>query len=216
MKATTTLSDTDADRLLKFIADPPAHPVKPLTVHRDYLLTVLMLHAGLRVGELVQLAPRHLLQPAAPGGLHPYLPDKALTGLNLEPSITKSHIPRWVPLSPLIQFAVCAHFSSWYFLQRTSWPPYTFPTGKNENHITTRQVERIIKNYGLRALQRPLWPHMLRHSFATRVLRNSNTRTVQQLLGHKKLSSTQIYTHPTTTDLRDAIDRMAQPKEPRP
>jgi integrase/recombinase XerC len=49
---------------------------------------------------------------------------------------------------------------------------------------------------------------MLRHTFATNLMRTTNARVVQQLLGHKNLSSTQIYTHPNQQDLKKAIDSL--------
>lgn len=49
---------------------------------------------------------------------------------------------------------------------------------------------------------------MLRHTFATRLMQKTNIRVVQQLLGHKSLSSTQVYTHPNADDLQKAIENL--------
>lgn len=209
-----TLPDAAADRLLTYIRHQPATPRNSAAKHRDLLLVLLMLDAGLRVGELVQLTPGHLLEPSAPGSIYPYAANKTLVALNLNAEITKTHDPRYIPLTNRTQFAISAHFQCSPWPLRTSWPRYAFPNATTDYHITTRQVERIVANYGFKALAIALWPHILRHTFATRILRTSNTRIVQQLLGHKQLSSTQIYTHPNSTDLRDAIDRMSQPQEP--
>jgi integrase/recombinase XerD len=48
-------------------------------------------------------------------------------------------------------------------------------------------------------------PHMLRHTFATRMMATASASTVQLLLGHKRLSSTQIYLHPTLKHCIDAV-----------
>ena len=50
----------------------------------------------------------------------------------------------------------------------------------------------------------------LRHTYATRLMRVTNIRTVQVLLGHRRLSSTQIYTHPDQEDKDKAIDKMQE------
>lgn len=63
--------------------------------------------------------------------------------------------------------------------------------------ITARSIERIIKDYGIRAgIKVAVTPHALRHSFATHLLEmGADLRTVQELLGHVSLSTTQKYTH---------------------
>ncbi|GAH96402.1 unnamed protein product, partial [marine sediment metagenome] len=55
---------------------------------------------------------------------------------------------------------------------------------------------------------REIHPHILRHTFATRLMSKTSMRVVQELLGHKNLSSTQIYTHPNNADLQEAIDSL--------
>ena len=71
--------------------------------------------------------------------------------------------------------------------------------------LTPRSVQRIIEKYVHKArLPVKATPHVLRHSFATDLLMNgADLRSVQELLGHKNVSTTQIYTHVTNAQLRD-------------
>lgn len=72
--------------------------------------------------------------------------------------------------------------------------------------LTVRSLHRIVKGYGL-TIGRDISPHTLRHSFATHLLaRGAELRSVQELLGHSRLQTTQIYTHLTVERLRDALE----------
>ena len=82
-------------------------------------------------------------------------------------------------------------------------------TNRFGNRLTTRSVGRMLEKYLKETgLDSRTSPHTLRHSFATHLLdRGADIRSVQELLGHKSLVTTQIYTHVSTANLRAAYEK---------
>lgn len=156
---------------------------------RDRTMLEVLYATGMRVSELINLTLERV-------------------DLNMKYIIAfgKGSKERIVPLG-----SVAAEFLQQY-LEKVR--PKLTHAGRNTNivflafggHELTRQrFWQIIRTYGRKAnINKALTPHILRHSFATHLLDNgADLRSVQELLGHSDISTTQIYTHLTNKRLRD-------------
>ncbi len=96
----------------------------------------------------------------------------------------------------------------WLGLQKKGRSPALF-LNRHGGRLTTRSVERMMKQYVVAAGLNPeLSPHALRHSFATHLLdAGADLRSVQELLGHASLSTTQIYTHVSVERLKQVYEQ---------
>ena len=161
---------------------------------RNYLIGCLMLEAGLRVGEVVKLKMSHL-----------YFSGKPVRTLVLTSEITKNKVERTVSVSTRLKAAIEEYWNVHPYLSGSGEDCSAWHGLLDAKSITTRQVERIVNKAGWDSLGRPVHPHMLRHTFATKLMRVTDIRTVQELLGHSNVTTTQIYTHPNADDKRKAI-----------
>ena len=102
-----------------------------------------------------------------------------------------------------------------YFEKRPDVDPAVFArsgikrlekNNKSDNlRLTPRSIQRIVKHYALKAgIVKDVHPHTLRHSFATDLIANgADIRSVQEMLGHSSVTTTQIYTHVTNKQLKE-------------
>ena len=110
-------------------------------------------------------------------------------------------------LSPIGSWAIRAlkrYLAARQGVRPTGRSPQAVFLNKSGCRLTTRSVRRMLDKYlAQTGLDSRVSPHTLRHSFATHLLdRGADIRSVQELLGHQSLSTTQIYTHVTTNRLR--------------
>jgi len=116
------------------------------------------------------------------------------------------------PAIKALRRALEARDGIWLSFGKSGRPPALF-LNRFGGRLTPRSIERLMKKYLIFAGLNPdLSPHALRHSFATHLLdAGADLRSVQELLGHANLSTTQIYTHISVERLREVYDK-AHPK----
>ncbi len=160
---------------------------------RDRALIEVLYATGLRVSELVRLRASDLNLEAG------YL---STTGKGKKQRIVPvgEEASRW--LTRYIREARPA------LLGRRS-SPWLFVNARRGTSLTRVGFWKILKSYGQKAgLARTLSPHVLRHSFATHLLEHgADLRSIQMMLGHADLSTTQIYTHVLEARLRAVYDQ---------
>jgi len=165
---------------------------------RDRAILELFFSSGLRVSELVSLDRNKI-----------NLEKKEFSVLGKGSKI------RIVFLSNSAVTAIRA-----YLEKRQDVDPALFIRhGKNINQqedlrLTVRSIQRIIQKYATKAgILKKITPHVLRHSFATDLLQNgADIRSVQALLGHSSINTTQIYTHVTNQRLKEIYQKFHSKK----
>ena len=157
---------------------------------RDRAIMELLFSTGLRVSELC--------------------------GLNNDIDLTRDELSvrgkgekiRVVFLSPNAKSAVKAYLKARKDMEEPLFVNYGKGRAKI-GRLTPRAVEMLVKYYAIKAgITKKVTPHVIRHSFATDLLENgADLRSVQALLGHANIQTTQVYTHVTDKHLRDIHKR---------
>lgn len=178
-----------SSEILQLIESPPANEYLGI---RDRAIFEVLYSAGLRVAELVSLNLRDWDRDS-----------------NIMRVIGKGRKER---IAPIGRYAAGA-LGRWLEVRRPRETPKPRDKdavflNKNGTRITTRSIGRMLEKYlQLTGLDKKTSPHTLRHTFATHLLDGgADLRSVQELLGHKSLTTTQIYTHVSTARLRETYE----------
>lgn len=187
----------DAPARLAAAAPKRAQPPSAFAVYaarRDTAILELFYSTGMRIAELCGLTAARL---------------DLLTGTALVRGKGKKErvCPIGRPAAQALQAALDAR-DGWLATRGLRRPAAVFLSSKG-GPLTPRSVERALKKYLAAAgLNSAITPHVLRHSFATHLLdAGADLRSVQELLGHASLSTTQIYTHVSVERLKEEYDK---------
>lgn len=175
----------------KLLLAPPANKVDGL---RDRAILETVYSAGLRVSELVGMQDGDIDR------------DDQIVRIR-----GKGRKERICPLGSFAIKAIDAYASRRTRSEKAEALGRQAPVFVNRfgNGLTTRSVGRMLeKHLAVAGLDTRTSPHTLRHSFATHLLdRGADIRSVQELLGHKSLATTQIYTHVSAASLRQVYEK---------
>lgn len=193
---------TDKDKAIKFLRFDQVEKLlamPDLTTaegRRDRAILEVLFSTGMRVSELTSLNIRVF-------NLKDLL-DKKISELELNIS-GKGGSTRVVYFSS----RALEWLSKYLTTRKDLFPPlfinYKKDKTDNDHRLTPRSIARLVRKYtAMAGLPVEATPHTLRHSFATDLLTHgADMRSVQELLGHKNIMTTQIYTHVTNPQLRD-------------
>lgn len=184
-KQVTWLNEDELERLF---AQPDLHTEAGL---RDRAILELLFSSGLRVSELVSLDRDHINLKRREFMVRG-------KGQKDRPIFISPEAAKWID-----HYLQKRHSSAKPLFVRYSGTHQVDRSG-NYLRLTARSVQRLVARYALMAgITKHVSPHTLRHSFATDLLMNgADLRSVQAMLGHSNISTTQIYTHVTDPHLR--------------
>lgn len=166
-----------------------AYRLESETGPRDQAVLELLYSSGLRVSEVCNLE------------IHQVNLD-----LQIIRVIGKGSKERIVPMGDAAARACRYYLDKWRPRYETKDRNLYFFISLKGNQLTPSQVGSILKGISQEAgLKTSMYPHKLRHTFATHLINNgADMRSVQEMLGHENLSTTQIYTHLTSDRMRQA------------
>jgi site-specific recombinase XerD len=180
----------DTNEIEALLSAPRQFAKKPETIARDEAILELLFSTGLRVSELCNLNR---------GQINVVKGEVAVRG--------KGEKDRVVFISPSAASALGAYLK----IRQDDWEPLFIHYGglKDEEgdymRLTPRSIQRLVAHYAaLAGITKKVTPHVLRHSFATDLLFNgADLRSVQEMLGHASVTTTQMYTHVTNQQLKE-------------
>lgn len=177
----------DVDKIAKLVQAPPKDDWMGL---RDAAIMETLYSTGIRVSELVGLDH-----------------DKVDFISGVIKVLGKGRKERIVPIGDTALRAIRSYLDKRSGEKSKDRNAIFF--NKNGTRLTDRSVRRILDKWiRLCSIEEKISPHSLRHSFATHLLdRGADLRSVQELLGHMNLSTTQIYTHVTMERLKSVYDK---------
>lgn len=184
------VSFLEGSELERLLSAPSGDSFKSL---RDKAILELLFSTGLRVSELCGLN-RDSINLSAKNRSDEF------------PVRGKGDKIRLVYLSENAKIALKSYLGKREDVNEALFIRHIKNSAKNDNlRLTTRSIERLVRYYAAKAgLAKKVTPHAIRHSFATDLLMNgADIRSVQALLGHSNITTTQIYTHITDKQLRE-------------
>ncbi len=161
-------------------------------------LLEILYASGLRVSELVKLK-KSSIQETYSNEIQQNMLYLIVSG--------KGNKERLVPINANAKHAVNTYLSALPEADQTS--TFLFPSNGKEGYLTRQRFGQLLKQLAINANISPsrVSPHVIRHSFATHLLNNGmDLRTLQELLGHEDISTTQIYTHIADDSLQELVN----------
>ncbi|GAI38275.1 unnamed protein product, partial [marine sediment metagenome] len=166
MSTPKTLTTDECNRLLNELRNTDGTTAQARRGIRNYTFALVMLDAGLRVSEVTGLDVTDLWFNNAP-----------VTSVLVRAEIAKNHKERIIAISTRLSEAIKKIAEAYWTHKPSNGQHRAFTSSKLDKPLTTRQVRRIISSAAVESLGRPVHPHVLRHTFASKLMRVTSMRT---------------------------------------